>query len=176
MVPLSKNRILSLFLVILLLAQITGVASSAGDITPASTFTTTANSSPENDLYTELSAQMKIYNDNIDNVPLLVKRLVGSEEIAGKIELNDGKMLYVTARMAGGEVSEFYKYDTPNDPNSKFGPSITVESDETTIKEILVAEDPLRKAVEKINEGSLTVDIEGFFRETVFKLIMQLYS
>ncbi|WP_410507260.1 hypothetical protein RSJ42_10555 [Methanosarcina hadiensis] len=159
-----------------MLSQITGVASSAGDITPASTFTTSANSSPGNDLYTELSAQMKIYNDNIDNVPLLVKRLVGSEEIAGKIELNDGKMLYVTLRMAGGEVSEFYKYDTPNDPNSKFGPSITVESDETTIREILEADDSLRESVEKINDGSLTVDIKGFFRETVFKLIMQLYS
>lgn len=176
MVSCSRNRILSLFLTLFLLFQITGVASSAGDITPASTFTTSANSSPENDLYTELSAQMKIYNDNIDGVPLLVKRLVGSEEVAGKIELSNGEMLYVTARMAGGKVSEFYKYDTPSDPNSRFGPSITVESDETTIREILAAEDPLRKSVEKINDGSLTVDVEGFFRETVFKLIMQLYS
>lgn len=176
MFSLSKNRILSLFLTLILLFQITGVASSAGDITPASTYTTSANSSPDNDLYTELSAQMKIYNEDSNNVPLLVKRLVGSEEIAGKIELNDGDMLYVTLHMAGGKVSDFYSYDTPNDPNSKIGPSITVESDEVTIREILVAEDPLRKSVEKINDGSLTVDIKGFFRKTVFKLIMQLYS
>ncbi len=175
MVSCGKNRILSLFLVVLLFAPITGVASSAGDITAASIFTTSANSSPENDLFTELSAQMKLYNEN-ENVPSLVQRLVGSEEIAGKIELNNGEMLYVTLRMAGGKVSEFYKYDTPNDPNSKIGPTITVESDEETIREILESDDKLRKAVEKMNEGSLNVEIEGYFRKTVLWSIQQLYS
>jgi hypothetical protein len=159
-----------------LLAQITGVASSAGDITDASTYTTSANSSAENDLFTELSAQMQLYNDNIDNVPVLVKRLVGSEEIAGKIELNNGSMLYVTLRMTGGKVDEFYSYPTSNDPNSKFGPSITVESDENTIRDILNSEDPLRTAVEKTNEGSLTVEIDGYFRKLVFWSITELYS
>ncbi|MDQ1276799.1 MAG: hypothetical protein QG610_2377 [Euryarchaeota archaeon] len=176
MVSCSKNRILSLFLTLLLLFQITGVASSAGDITPASTFTTSANSSTENDLYTELSAQMELYNDNFDNVPMLVQRLVGSEEIAAKIELNDGDMLYVTIRMAGGKVNDFYSYDTPNDPNSKIGPTITVESDEETVREILESDDQLRKAVESMNEGSLNVEIEGFFRKTVLWSIQQLYS
>ncbi len=141
-----------------------------------STFTTSANSSPENDLYTELSAQMGLYNENFDNVPSLVQRLVGSEEIAGKIELNNGEMLYVTLRMAGGKVNEFYSYDTPNDPNSKIGPTITVESDEETIREILESDDKLRKAVESMNEGSLNVEIEGFFRKTVLWSIKQLYS
>lgn len=176
MVSCSKNRILSLFLTLLLLFQITGVASSAGDITPASTFTTSANSSTENDLYTELSAQMELYNDNFDNVPMLVQRLVGSEEIAAKIELNDGDMLYLTIRMAGGKVNDFYSYDTPNDPNSKIGPTITVESDEETVREILESDDQLRKAVESMNEGSLNVEIEGFFRKTVLWSIQQLYS
>jgi hypothetical protein len=176
MVSCSKNRILSLLLSVLLLAQITGVASSAGDITPASTFTTSVNSSDENDLYSELSAQMKIYNENFDNVPILVQRLVGSEEIAAKIELSNGEMLYVTALMNGGKVGDFYRYDTPNDPNSKFGPTITIESDEETIREILNSDDPLRKAVENMNEGSLNVEIEGFFRKTVLWSIQQLYS
>lgn len=176
MVSCSKNRILSLFLTLLLLFQITGVASSAGDITPASTFTTSANSSTENDLYTELSAQMELYNDNFDNVPMLVQRLVGSEEIAAKIELNDGDMLYATIRMAGGKVNDFYSYDTPNDPNSKIGPTITVESDEETVREILESDDQLRKSVESMNDGSLNVEIEGFFRKTVLWSIQQLYS
>lgn len=176
MVPCSKTRILSLFLTMLLLAQITGVASSAGDIKPASTFTTSVNSSTENDLFSELSAQMRLYNENFDKVPSLVQRLVGSEEIAAKIELNNGEMLYATVLMNGGKVGDFYRYDTPNDPNSKFGPTITVESDEATIREILDADDPLRKAVEKMNDGSLKVEIEGFFRKTVLWSIQQLYS
>ncbi len=176
MISCSKNRILSLFLVILLLVSSTGVASSAGDVTPASTFTTSVNSSEENDLYSELSAQMELYNENFDNVPSLVQRLVGSEEIAGRIKLNNGEMLYVTLLMNGGKVGDFYRYDTPNDPNSKFGPTITVESDEDTIREILNSDDRLRKSVEKMNDGSLKVEIKGFFRKTVLWSIKQLYS
>ena len=176
MISFSKNRILSLFLTLLLLFQLTGVASSAGDITPASTFTTSANSSPENDLYTELSAQMGLYNTNFETVPSLVQRLAGSEEIAGKIKLNNGDMLYVTLRMAGGKVNEFYSYPTENDPNSKIGPTITVETDEATVREILESDDKLRKAVECMNEDSLNVETEGFFKETVLWSIKQLYS
>ncbi|HII81572.1 MAG TPA: hypothetical protein HA261_14570 [Methanosarcina sp.] len=176
MASCSKYRILSLFLVVLLLAPVTGVASSAGNIIAADSFNTSINSSTENDLFTELSSQMKLYNENFDKVPSLVQRLVGSEEIAGRIELNNGEMLYVTLLMRSGKVGDFYRYDTPNDPDSKFGPSITVESDENTIREILDSDDSLRKAVEKMNEGSLTVEVEGFFRKTVLYCIQQLYS
>ncbi|AKB60937.1 hypothetical protein MSMAS_0997 [Methanosarcina mazei S-6] len=119
---------------------------------------------------------MELYNENFDNVPSLVQRLVGSEEIAGRIKLNNGEMLYVTLLMNGGKVGDFYRYDTPNDPNSKFGPTITVESDEDTIREILNSDDRLRKSVEKMNDGSLKVEIEGFFRKTVLWSIKQLYS
>ncbi|MDI9395579.1 MAG: hypothetical protein QM426_09255 [Euryarchaeota archaeon] len=176
MASCSKYRILNLFLVVLLLAPVTGVASSAGNITAAKFFNTSVNSSTENDLYTELSSQMKLYNENFDKVPSLLRRLVGSEEIAGKIELNNGEMLYVTLLMRSGKVGDFYRYDTPNNPNSKFGPSITVESDEKTIREILDSDDRLRKAVEKMNEGSFNVKIDGLFRKTVLWSIKQLYS
>jgi hypothetical protein len=172
----SKNRFLGSLLVMLLLAPIAGAASSAGNITAAESFTTSINSSTENDLFSELSAQMKLYNDNFDNVPSLVKRLAASEEVAGKIELENGEMLYVTALMRGGEVGDFYRYDAPNDPNSQFGPSIIVESDEETIREIIDSDDPLRKAVENMNEGSLSVEVKGFFRNTVLWSIEQLYS
>ncbi len=176
MTSCSKHRILSLFLVVLLLASVTAVASSEGNIKAAESFNASVNSSNENDLFTELSSQMKLYNENFDKVPSLVQRLVGSEEIAGRIELNNGEMLYVTLLMRGGKVGDFYRYDTPNDPNSKFGPTITVESDEKTIREILDSDDRLRKAVEEMNEGSLNVEIDGFFRKTVLWSIQQLYS
>ncbi|WP_440947609.1 hypothetical protein ACSAZL_04880 [Methanosarcina sp. T3] len=171
-----KNRAMGSLLVVLLLVYFTGAASGAGNITAAETFTTSVNSSAENDLFSELSAQAELYNENFDNVPLLVKRLVASEEIAGKIELENGEMLYVTALMRGGKVGEFYRYDTSNDPNSQFGPTITMESDEETVREILESDDPLKTAVEKTNEGSLDVEVEGFFRNTVFWSIKQLYS
>jgi len=176
MTSYSKNRILGLFLIVILLVPITGSASDAGDITPVELFTISANSSTDTDLFSELSAQVDLYNENFDKVPSLVKRLVASEEIAGRIELDNGEMLYVTLLMRGGQVGEFYRYDTPNDPNSRFGPSIIVESDEDTIREILDSDDTLRKAVEKMNEGSLKVEVKGFFRKTVLWSIQQLYS
>lgn len=176
MVPYSKNRILSLLLVVFLLAPAAGAASIAGEITEAEFFKFSENSASEDDLFTELSTQVELYNENFNNVPSLVKRLVASEEIAGRIELNNGEMLYVTLLMRGGKVGEFYRYDTPDDPNSRFGPSITVESDENTIREILDSDDTLRTAVEKMNEGTLKVDVKGFFRKTVLWSIRQLYS
>ncbi|AKB31832.1 hypothetical protein MSSIH_1142 [Methanosarcina siciliae HI350] len=171
-----KNRAMVSLLVMLLLVSSAGAASGAGNITAAETFTTSINSSTENDLFSELSAQAELYNNNFDNVPSLVKRLVASEEIAGTIELENGEMLYVTALMRGGKVGEFYKYDTPNDPNSQLGPTIIVESDEETVRETLDSDDPLRKAVEQMNDGSLNVTVEGFFRKTVLWSIKQLYS
>jgi len=171
-----KNRAMGSLLVVLLLVFSAGAASGAGNITAAETFTTPINSSPTNDLFSELSAQAELYNENFDKVPSLVKRLVASEEIAGKIKLDNGETLYVTALMRGGKVGEFYQYATPNDPNSQFGPTIIVESDEETVREVLDSEDPLRKAVEKMNEDSLDVEVEGFFRKTVLWSIKQLYS
>jgi len=171
-----KNRAMVSLLVMLLLVSSAGAASGAGNITAAETFTTSINSSTENDLFSELSVQAELYNNNFDNVPSLVKRLVASEEIAGTIELENGEMLYVTALMRGGKVGEFYKYDTPNDPNSQLGPTIIVESDEETVRETLDSDDPLRKAVEQMNDGSLNVTVEGFFRKTVLWSIKQLYS
>ena len=112
----SKNRFLSLLLVMLLLAPIAGAASSTGAIKGAELFTTPINSSTENDLFSELSAQMGLYNDNFGNVPLLVKRLAASEEVAGRIELKEGEMLYVTALMRGGNVGEFSGITLPMIP------------------------------------------------------------
>lgn len=176
MVRYSKNRILSLILVALLIAPAVGAASIAGEITEAEFFKTPENSAPEDELFAELSTQVELYNENFNNVPSLVKRLAASEEIAGKIKLNNGEMLYVTLLMRGGKVGEFYRYDTPNDPNSRFGPSITIESDEDTVRGILDSNDTLRKAVEKMNEGTLKVEAKGIFRKSVLWSIQQLYS
>src|SRR5512140_1073536 len=123
MIPCSKTKALSLFLLIMLLfVPVAGAVSNAGDIKKADLYKAPENSTTENDLFTELSAKAELYNKNFDKVPAILKRLVASEEIAVKIKLENGEMLYVTLLMRGGKIGDFYRYDTPNDPNSKFGP------------------------------------------------------
>lgn len=142
----------------------------------------TANASPagpapsaeeKGDLYSDLNVKVEHYNQNFDNVPMLVKRLVGSQEIEGKITQNDGSVLRITALMRGGKVGEFYKSDTKE---SRFGPSLTFESDEDTIRKIMSSKDPLRKTVRSIKDGKLKVECESFFRKSVLWAIEEIYS
>ena len=164
----SKIRSLSFFLLIMLLfVPIASATSSAVDIKKAELYKAPENSSIENDLLAELSAKAELYNENFDKVPSVLKRFVASEEIAGKIKLENGEMLYVTLLMRGGQIGEFYTYDTPDDPNSKMAPTITIETDEKTVRQILDSDKPLKEAVKCMNDDSLKVKTEGLFRSTM---------
>ena len=177
MSPHSKTRVLSFFLLIMLLfVPIAGAASNVTGIEKAELYKAPENTTTENDIFTELSEKTELYNQNFDKVPGILKRLVASEEIAGEVKLDNGEMLYVTLLMRGGKVGEFYRYDTPNDPNSKFGPSITVETDEKTIRKVLDSEEPLKETVKAMNEDSLKVETKGFFRSTVLWTLREVYK
>ncbi|MGA9188725.1 MAG: hypothetical protein WB014_09260 [Methanosarcina sp.] len=159
---------MSFFLLIMLLfVPIAGAASNAGDIRKADLFEAPDNSTADNDLFTELSEKAGLYNKNFDQVPAILQRLVASEEISGKIKLDNGEMLYVTLLMRGGQIGEFYRYDTSTDPNSKLGPTIKVETDEQTVRRVLDSKDPFKEAIKSMNEDSLKVETKGFFRNTV---------
>jgi hypothetical protein len=176
MIPCSKTRALSIFLLIILLfVPITGAVDPV-NIREADLYKAPDNSNVENDLFTELSVKTELYNQNFDKVPLILQRLVGSEQIAGKIKLENGEMLYVTLLMRGGKVGDLYRYDTPADPKSKFEPSMNVETDEQTVRKILDAEDPLRETVNSMNENSFNVKAKGFFRKAELWTFQQLFS
>ncbi len=177
MSPCSKTRFLSLFiLMMLLLVPIAGAASNAGNIKKADLYEASENSTTENALFAELSAKAELYNTNFDKVPDVLQRLVASEEIAGKIKLENGEMLYVTLLMGGGKIRDFYSYETSNDPNSKFGPSITVETDEKTIQKVLDSKEPLKEAVKCMNDDSLKVETEGLFRNLMLSTLKTFYK
>ncbi|HII90672.1 MAG TPA: hypothetical protein HA262_00480 [Methanosarcina sp.] len=177
MSPCSKTKALSLLIfIMLLLVPIAGAASNTGSIKKADLYQAPKNSTNENALFTELSANVELYNKNFDKVPDVLQRLVASEEIAGKIKLENGEMLYVTLLMGGGQVRDFYSYETPDDPNSKFGPSITVETDEKTIQNVLDSKEPLKEAVKSMNDGSLKVETEGLFRNFMLSTLKTFYK
>jgi hypothetical protein len=175
MVPYNKIKMLSLFLLIVLLfVPIAGAAEV--NIIGADTYQAPANPGTENDLFSELSAKASLYNDNYEKVPMLLRNFVGSQEIAAKIRLENGTMLNMTALMKGGKVEKLYSYDSPTDPNSKFGPSITIETDEQTVRQLLNSRDPMRDAVKSMEDGSLKVEAEGFFRKTALWALRSYYS
>jgi len=177
MSPCSKTKALSLLIfIMLLLVPIAGAASNTGNIKKADLYQAPENSTNENALFAELSANVELYNTNFDKVPDILQRLVASEEIAGKIKLENGEMLYVTLLMGGGQVRDFYSYETPDDPNSKFGPSITVETDEKTIQNVLDSKEPLKEAVKSMNDGSLKVETEGLFRNFMLSTLKTFYK
>lgn len=175
MVPCFKTKALSAFLfIVLLFIPMIGAADPV--VTNAELYKAAEGSNLKNDLFSELSVKTELYNRQFDEVPVLFQRLVGSEQIAGKIKLENGEMLYVTFLMAGGKVMDFYRYDTPEDPYSKFEPTIIVETDEQTVRKILDSNDLLREAVDCMNEGSLKVEAKGLFQSAELWAVTQLYS
>ena len=168
MAPCNKIKTLSLFILItFLFIPIAGAASNADNIIGPTYFKPSQNPAFDEDLFSELGKNVDLYNEHFDKVPQIVKRLVGSEEIKGEIELENGEILYVTLLMSGGKVHDFYKYDTSEDPNSKFGPSMTVKTNEETIRKILDSNEPLKETAKGMDESTFNVEAEGFFRKAM---------
>lgn len=172
MIHCRKTKALSLFLLILLLfVPLANAESDEAGIKGADYFKAPEGSADKNDLFSVLSKNAELYNEHFDKVPSLVRRFVGSEEIKGEIELENGEMLYVTLLMQGGKIGDFYQYETSTDPNSKFGPTITIKTDEQTVRTILDSETPLKEAIKSMDAGTLNVEAKGMMKKaTLFAL------
>lgn len=175
MVPCIKTNVLSVFLLILFVfAPLAG--ASGPTVREAEPYKAPADAFAKQDLFSVLCVKAELYNEQSDDVPMLLQKFVGSEQIALRIKLDNGNMLYATVRMAGGKVIGFYSYDTQTDPNSKFEPSIIVESNEQTVRRILDSSNPLKEAVNCMNEDSLKVEAKGVFLNAELWTLRQLYS
>jgi hypothetical protein len=176
MVPCIKTKSLSVFfLIVLLLIPLASAESSAG-IREADLYKASPGSNQGTDLFSVLSVKTELYNQKFDEVPLLFRQVVGSQQIAGRIKLANGEMLYVTFLMTGGKVMDLYRYDTPDDPYAKFEPSMIIETDEQTMRKIIDSNDPLREAVDCMNDNTLQVKTEGLFRNAALWALKELYS
>lgn len=176
MIHCKKTKALSLFLLIVLLfVPIAGAESDAAGIKEADYFKAPESTAGKNDLFSVLSENAELYNEHFEKVPSLVRRLVGSEEIKGEIELENGEMLYLTLLMRGGKIGDLYKYETSTDPNSKFGPTITIKTDEQTVRTILDSEYPLKEAVKSMDEGTFNVETKGLLKKATLFAVKKSY-
>lgn len=140
-----------------------GAVSNAGNIN-ANLEKTSKNHSTGDDLFKELSAKTGLYNQICDKVPI-VKELVGSEDFLVKIKLENGGTLSVTFTTNNGKINlnTFSKYGK----KSEFKPSITVKTNEKTIREVLNSKNPFIDTFKFIINGSIKVEGESYFQKTV---------
>ncbi|MDD3042534.1 MAG: hypothetical protein PHW56_06245 [Methanosarcinaceae archaeon] len=177
MYTLKRKLSLVLVLVSFLFIPLAGAGTDSASVIDAQIYEAPEEArklAEEGDLFGELCINAELYNENIKDVPGLLKRFVGSEEIAGQIELENGDMLYITLIMRSGMVSDFYSYETSSDPKLKLGPSMTVKTDEETIRDILDSEDPYQEAVDSMNDEALLIECKGLFKKSVLWTIKHI--
>lgn len=157
----SKPRALSiLLLVMLLLVPIAGAVSNSGNIN-ANLYKAPKNHNTGEELFEEMRANAELYNQYFDNNQIpRVKMLVSgfSEDVLVKIKLEDGKTLSVTFTTNKGKINlETFSMD---DKNSKFKPSVTVKTNEETVREVLNSKD-LTEILKFIINGSIKAEGEN---------------
>jgi hypothetical protein len=67
----------------LLFVPIAGAASNVTSIEKAELYKAPENTTTENDLFTELSEKAELYNQNFNEVPGILKRLVSESGLLG---------------------------------------------------------------------------------------------
>ncbi|MCQ1535600.1 hypothetical protein FTO70_07900 [Methanosarcina sp. KYL-1] len=126
----------------------------AGDGSPAE------GGDPASDLFDLIDSNIEVYNQNLNLAPGFLKSLVGDEEILFVITLEDGGELYAWGVTESAEFIEFEKLESP-DGNE---PTITVRSDEATVRSIIDSSSPVQKFSDALKSGKVVVEDAGFLQ------------
>ncbi|WP_319507610.1 hypothetical protein [uncultured Methanolobus sp.] len=119
------------------------------------------------DLFAEMNQKVPAYNQNVDEVPGIVRTLLGNEEIYGIVTLNNGDILNVKIVTKDAYVTEF----------SKIAASIEENKGDCNKDGQLTALDglcALRMSVGKVSEDpDMDVDENGKVTALDAKIILQ---
>jgi hypothetical protein len=147
----SKTISLSfLFLIIFSFVPIAGAVSNADKVSN--------NQDTGEELFEEMRVNAELYNQYFDNEQIpRVKMLVSgvSEDVLVKIKLENGKTLSVTFTTNKGKI-DLDTFSMDNE-KSKFKPSITVKTDEETVREVLDSKD-LTEILKFMADGSIKIN------------------
>ncbi|WP_342304892.1 hypothetical protein [Methanolobus sp. ZRKC5] len=113
------------------------------------------------DLYSEMQRYVGYYNNGIDEVPDVVKKVAGNDVILLDIAQNDNTNLKIKAVTKDGVITEFQKVSS----SSGIDPTVSVLTDETTIKAILHSDDPTSQLSSSLNSGTLDIECKGFLKK-----------
>ncbi|MEZ5335330.1 MAG: hypothetical protein R2741_08880 [Methanolobus sp.] len=150
-----------------------GSSSNSG----AGSNTASVSSSPQTykepeqtDLFSLLKKYTEYYNSGINEVPDVVKKVAGNDLILLEISMNDNTDLNVAVRTEDGLVTEFRKLSSGEDVD----PTVTLTSNENTIRAILKSSDPLDYFVTALNQETVNVECKGFVKKTALAALKAL--
>ncbi len=113
------------------------------------------------DLYSEIQKYVGYYNNGIDEVPDVVKKIAGNDVILLEITQNDNTNLKIKAVTKDGVITEFQKVSS----RGGIDPTVSVSTDETTLKSILHSNDPTGQLSHSLNNGNLDIECKGFLKK-----------
>ncbi len=102
-----------------------------------------------------------IYNQNLDLLPGILKSLTGDEQILFVITLENGGELYAWGTTENEEFVEFEKLEALTDQEL----SLTVRSDEATVRSIIESSSPVKEFNEAVKSGKVTVEDASFLQK-----------
>ncbi len=149
---MNKNVILTklLTLLVLILGMMTIVVSPA-------------NAAGE-DLFNTLNASVDIYNNNLDQVPGIVKYLVGNEETYVTVDMNNGDKLEIKMVMKEGKITQFEKIIGFDE-----SATVRVSTSEKDVIELMTSTDPIDTFMKAMDKGAIKIEGAGIVMYAVIK-------
>jgi hypothetical protein len=115
---------------------------------------------PETELFELIDYNIEVYNQNLNVTPDFLKSLIGDEQILFVITLESGGELYAWGTTENAEFVEFEKLEALTDQE----PTLTVRSDESTVRSIIGSPTPLQEFTEAMRSGKVTVEDAGLMQ------------
>jgi hypothetical protein len=116
------------------------------------------------DLFDTMHASVGLYNNNVDQVPGIVKYLLGNEETYVTVDMNNGEKLEVKMVMKDAKIVQFDKiigYDK--------SATISVATTEKTVTELMTSNNPIDTFTKAMDNGAIKVDGAGIYMYAVIK-------
>ncbi|WP_440947608.1 hypothetical protein ACSAZL_04875 [Methanosarcina sp. T3] len=113
------------------------------------------------ELFDLINYNIGIYNQNLELAPGFLKSLVGNEQILFVIALENGKDMYAWGSTEDAEFVEFEQLEALSDEE----PSLTVRSDESTVRSIIESASPIQEFNEALKSGKVTVEDAGLLQK-----------
>lgn len=116
------------------------------------------------DLFDTMNSSVGIYNNNVDQVPGIVKYLLGNEETYVTIDLDNGGKLEVKMVMKDAKIVQFEKI-------VGFDESATVKvaTNEKSVNELMTSNNPIDTFMKAMDTEAIKVDGAGILMYAVVK-------
>ncbi len=115
----------------------------------------------EKSLYDDLKRYTTYYNNGIDEVPDLIKKVAGNDVIVLEIATNDNTKLKIKAVTKDGVITEFREVSSL----SGFDPTVSVSANENAIRVLLSSDDPMGQLSSSLNNGDIEIECKGFLKK-----------